>query len=72
MLGEANLLGVYFSDALVAACLAWVVLAILRRPLSWIGFYRFVWHPSLVDIALFGILWCLSARALPTLARMMA
>lgn len=72
MINEANLLGVYFSDALVAAALAWVVLAILRRPLHWIGFYRCVWHPSLVDLALFGILWCLSARALPTLAGMMA
>jgi hypothetical protein len=72
MMDEANLLGVYFSDALVAACLAWVVLAILRRPLRWVGFYRCVWHPSLVDLALFGILWCLSAWALPTLARMLA
>jgi protein-S-isoprenylcysteine O-methyltransferase Ste14 len=72
MINEANLLGVYFSDALVAAVLGWVVLAILRRPLHWMGFYRCVWHPSLVDLALFGILWCLSARALPTLAGMMA
>jgi hypothetical protein len=72
MMDEANLLGVYLSNALVAAALAWVALAILRRPLNWIGFYRFVWHPSLVDLALFGILWCLSAWALPTLARMLA
>jgi hypothetical protein len=71
MMGEANLLGVYFSDALVAAGLAWVVLAILRRPLNWIGFYRFVWHPSLVDFALFGILWGLSVWVLPALVRMM-
>ncbi|HEY3654354.1 MAG TPA: DUF1656 domain-containing protein [Steroidobacteraceae bacterium] len=71
MMDETNLLGVYFSDALVAACLAWVVLAILRRPMNRIGFYRCVWHPSLVDIALFGVLWCLSAWALPMLAGMM-
>jgi hypothetical protein len=72
MTEEANLLGVYFSDALVAACLGWVVLVFLRRPLRWIGFYRCVWHPSLVDLALFGILWYLSALALPTLAGMVA
>jgi protein AaeX len=72
MMDEANLLGVYFSDALVAAGLAWVVLAVLRHPLNRMGFYRCVWHPSLVDFALFGILWCLSAWALPTLARMTA
>jgi hypothetical protein len=71
MMDEANLLGVYFSDALVAAGLAWVLLAILRRPLNWIGFYRFVWHPSLVDFSLFGILWGLSVWALPALVRMM-
>jgi hypothetical protein len=72
MIEEANLFGVYFSGALVAACVAWVALVILRRPLRWIGFYRFAWHPSLVDIALFGILWSLSASALPTLARLIA
>lgn len=72
MLDEVNFLGIYFSGALVAAGVAWVVLMIVRRLLRWIGFYRLIWHPALVDIALFGILWCLSAWALPILARMIA
>jgi protein AaeX len=72
MLDEVNFLGIYLSGALIAAGVAWVILMIVRRPLRWIGFYRFVWHPALVDIALFGILWCLSAWALPILARMIA
>ena len=72
MLDEVNFLGIYFSGALVAAGVAWVALMIVRRLLQWVGFYRLIWHPALVDIALFGILWCLSAWALPILARMIA
>lgn len=72
MLDEVNFLGIYFSGALVAAGVAWIALMIVRRLLRWIGFYRLIWHPALVDIALFGILWCLSAWALPILARMIA
>jgi protein AaeX len=72
MLDEVNFLGIYFSGALVAAGAAWVALMIVRRLLRWVGFYRLIWHPALVDIALFGILWCLSAWALPILVRMIA
>jgi hypothetical protein len=72
MLDEVNFLGIYFSGALVAAGVAWIMLMVVRRLLRWIGFYRLIWHPALVDIALFGILWCLSAWALPILARMIA
>ncbi|MBB6187871.1 DUF1656 domain-containing protein [Rhodanobacter sp. MP7CTX1] len=72
MLDEVNFLGIYFSGALVAAGVAWLVLMIVRRLLRWVGFYRLIWHPALVDIALFGILWCLSAWAMPILARMLA
>ena len=72
MLDEVNFLGIYFSGALVAAGVAWIALMMVRRLLRWIGFYRLIWHPALVDIALFGILWCLSAWALPILARMIA
>jgi hypothetical protein len=72
MLDEVNFLGIYFSGALVAAGVAWVALMIVRRLLRWVGFYRLIWHPALVDIALFGILWCLSAWALPILVRMIA
>jgi protein AaeX len=72
MLDEVNFLGIYFSGALVVAGVAWLVLMIVRRLLRWVGFYRLIWHPALVDIALFGILWCLSAWAMPILARMLA
>jgi protein AaeX len=72
MLDEVNFLGIYFSGALVAAGVAWVALMIVRRLLRRVGFYRLIWHPALVDIALFGILWCLSAWALPILVRMIA
>jgi len=68
MIAETNLSGVFVSSALMTACVAWVGLAFLGRLLRRIGFYGLVWHRSLVDIALFAILWALSVMALPALA----
>ena len=50
---EVDLFGI-----LVPALLVWIVLAyaigtILRRLLERAGFYRFVWHPALFDLALY-------------------
>ena len=63
-MAEANLFGVYFSGALVSAVLAVIALLILRRILGLIGFYRHAWHPNLVDVALFVVLWGLSTWVL--------
>lgn len=68
MIAEINILGVFFSGALAAAFLAGIALLILRRILRWVGFYRLVWHRGLVDLALFTILWSLSATVLPVLS----
>ena len=60
-MAEVNLSGVYFSAALAAAALAVVAFLLVRRILGRIGFYRHTWHPNLVDVALFIILWGLSS-----------
>ncbi|MCA8057376.1 MULTISPECIES: DUF1656 domain-containing protein [Burkholderia cepacia complex] len=68
MIGEVNLHGVYFSSVLAAACLASLLLLIVRRFFLWSGFYRLVWHRHVVDLATFTILWAAVARMLPVLA----
>jgi hypothetical protein len=45
------------SSVLVSAVIALVASFVLRRVLSKVGAYRFVWHPALFDTALFVILW---------------
>ena len=57
MIGEVNISGVFLSSVLVSAVIALVASFLLRRVLSKVGAYRFVWHPALFDTALFVILW---------------
>jgi hypothetical protein len=56
MSGDVSLFGVYVPALLVAAIMAGGVLLALRRVLARLGFYRFVWHRTLVDVALYVLL----------------
>jgi hypothetical protein len=64
MIGESNIDGVFISAVLVSALIALVLAFLLRRLLTLVGAYRFVWHPALFDTALFVILWA-AVVALP-------
>lgn len=57
MIGEFAIDGVFLSSVLVSAVIALAASFVLRRALSKVGAYRFVWHPALFDSALFIILW---------------
>lgn len=57
MTGEISVFGVFVPALFVAALIAGATLFALRRLLASIGFYRLVWHRTLVDVALFVILF---------------
>jgi hypothetical protein len=57
MSGELFLFGVFAPAALVWAIGAGLLIALLRRLLQRVGFYRLVWHPGLFDLAMFVLLW---------------
>lgn len=61
MTQEYDLYGVFLSPVLVSAALAVVVAAILRTVLVRLSAYRLVWHPALVDTAIFVIVWAVLA-----------
>jgi len=63
VIADINLFGMFFDLALITALVAIAALTILRRLLVAIGAYRWVWHPPLVDLALFGLLWLAFAVA---------
>lgn len=63
MIADLNLFGLFVDVALVTALLAAAALTVLRRVLAAIGAYRWVWHPPLVDLALFAVLWLAFAAA---------
>jgi len=49
-------LGFYLPPLLLWASAALILFAVLRRLLEWLGFYRFVWHRSLFNLALYVLL----------------
>lgn len=56
MIGELNIHGVFVPALLVWALVALVASVLLRRVLRRLGFYRWVWHPALFDVAVFVVL----------------
>jgi uncharacterized protein DUF1656 len=55
MMGEIDLYGVFVPSLLLLVGAALPLTAGLRRLLRWSGFYRFVWHRPLFDLALLVI-----------------
>ena len=56
MIGEVSLYGVYIPSLMLLVLPA----LLAARGTSWllarVGFYRWIWHPALFDVALFLIL----------------
>lgn len=57
MIAEVNLFGLLVDAAPVVAILAAAATAFVRRLLAATGAWRRLWHPPLVDLALFALLW---------------
>ncbi|WP_395336879.1 DUF1656 domain-containing protein [Novosphingobium sp. BL-8H] len=57
MIEELHILGVYVPAALAWGVLAVVLVYLLRPLLQRLPTERILWHPSLVELALFILLW---------------
>ena len=57
MIGEFDIYGVYFPSFAVFAAIAFLLqVLVINRLLRAIGFYRWVWHRALFDLAVYIIL----------------
>jgi len=65
MIGEFDIYGVFVPVLLVWALIALAITAVLRRVLSYFGFYRLVWHRPLVDLSLLVLVMAAVATVLP-------
>jgi hypothetical protein len=65
MIGEINLYGIYVPWLLLLALLALALSRGLGFLLARAGFYRFVWHPALFDLAMFVIVLGALSRFFP-------
>ncbi|MDE8652831.1 DUF1656 domain-containing protein [Novosphingobium album (ex Liu et al. 2023)] len=57
MIEEIHVLGVYVPAALAWGVLAAIFVYLLRAPIQRLPAYRLLWHPSLLELALFVLLW---------------
>ena len=53
MIGETSFFGMYLPWIMLLAAGALPAMWLVRRLLAATGFYRWVWHPSLFDMALY-------------------
>lgn len=70
MIGEFDIYGVYFPAFAVFAAIALLLqVAVINRLLNTLGFYRWVWHRALFDLAIYvillGVVTAAGARILP-------
>lgn len=69
MMGEIDIYGVFLPTLALLMLLAFLASLPVRAGLRAGGFYRFVWHPPLFDLALYVILLggvvALATRILP-------
>jgi hypothetical protein len=57
VIGEFDIYGVYFPAFAVFAAIALLLqVAVINRLLGPLGFYRWVWHRALFDLAIYVIL----------------
>ncbi len=56
---EIDLFGVYVAPFAPLMVLAWLLAIPLFRLSARLGLARFVWHPSLFNFALYGIVLCI-------------
>jgi Protein of unknown function (DUF1656). len=63
VIAEFDIYGVFVPALLVFAIVAFLLVLVLRRLLDAIGFYRFVWHRPLFDLAL-GVILVWGSRSL--------
>jgi hypothetical protein len=68
VIGAIDIFGVFVDAVLFSAILAAVLHLACRPLLIRVGFYTWVWHRSLVDLAIYVLLWGVVSAALPAIA----
>jgi hypothetical protein len=53
MIGEIDVVGVFVPAILVLMLIAYLINLAVRTVLARIGLYRFIWHRSVFDLALY-------------------
>ena len=57
MIDEIDVFGIYVPAALAWGVLAAILVYLVRAPIQRLPAYRMLWHPSLLELAAFVVLW---------------
>jgi hypothetical protein len=55
MTGQVDILGVYIPALIPVLAIAYLINGCIRSMLARAGFYRLVWHRSIFDLAMYGL-----------------
>jgi hypothetical protein len=69
MIWDVNFFGLFVNAGLVASVVAALLMWPLRKMLAVVRAYEWVWHPAVVDVALFVMVWAGVAIALQLAGR---
>jgi hypothetical protein len=69
MIGEIDVYGVFLPAVLILMLVSYLLCQIVTRVFARVGLYRFVWHRSIFDLAIYvivlGIVVIVSHRLIP-------
>jgi hypothetical protein len=57
MIWDVNFFGLFVNSGLVAGMVAALAMWPVRKALAAVRAYEWVWHPALVDVALYILVW---------------
>jgi hypothetical protein len=65
MRSDVNVAGLFFVSFFIYMMIAIPFFVLLRNALFRFGFYRYVWHPNLFEVALYTVIVCLLVLTVP-------
>lgn len=65
MRSDIDIAGIFFVSFFIYMMIAIPFFVLLRNALFHFGFYRYVWHPNLFEIALYAVIVCLLVLTFP-------
>ena len=69
MIGEIDIYGVFLPAVLVLMLVSYLFCLVVTRVFARVGLYRFVWHRSIFDLAIYvivlGVVVIVSHRLIP-------
>ena len=65
MRADVDIFGILFVSLFIYLVVSAPIFVVVRNILFRVGFYRYVWHPNLFEVALYTVIVCLLVFSVP-------